>query len=198
MPPSARKSTRRAPLAVALVVGVLVATAGACSNEGDTTTATTIAPSSTTTEAPTTPTSVLDLTTTTLPGPGRVDVATTPLGPVLVDGDGLTLYAFVGDTPAAIGCIGTCLQAWPPLLATSVVAGPELDPTTFTLTARPDVPAGSTGGQVTAAGRPLYRFTGDARPGETIGQGFNRTWFVVRPDGTLLDPTATTTTTAVD
>lgn len=191
MLPSARQRA-----AIVVVSGLLAVVAGACSSEGDATTATTIDPASTTTEVPPAPTAVLDLTTTTLPGPGRVNVGTTPLGPILVDGDGLTLYAFTGDTAAAIGCVGICAQSWPPFLATSVVPGPGLEATAFTATPRSDAPAGMTGGQVTVAGHPLYRFTGDAHAGETIGQGFNGTWFVVRPDGTLLDPaTATTTTT---
>jgi predicted lipoprotein with Yx(FWY)xxD motif len=32
--------------------------------------------------------------------------------------------------------------------------------------------------QVTAARRPLYRFSGDAVPGETYGHGVNDVWFI--------------------
>ena len=39
-----------------------------------------------------------------------------------------------------------------------------------------------------AAGKwPLYRFAGDASPGDTNGQGSGGTWFAVAADGRLVN-----------
>jgi predicted lipoprotein with Yx(FWY)xxD motif len=40
--------------------------------------------------------------------------------------------------------------------------------------------------QVTYAGKPLYHFAGDAKPGDTNGQGVGKVWFVVGADGELV------------
>jgi predicted lipoprotein with Yx(FWY)xxD motif len=37
--------------------------------------------------------------------------------------------------------------------------------------------------QLVYNGHPLYAMTGDTRPGQTAGEGFLGTWFVVSPDG---------------
>ena len=85
---------------------------------------------------------------------------------MLVDDGGLTLYGFTKDADGHPTCEGDCAEAWPPLL----VDGPELpaglDPAVFSVVERPD------GGFQLKAGKwPLYRFAGDAAPGETNGQG---------------------------
>src|SRR5690349_5496592 len=54
-------------------------------------------------------------------------------GSVLATGSGMTLYALSADeaTPGKSACTGNCLNAWPPLLATSagtVQAGGGVDP----------------------------------------------------------------------
>jgi predicted lipoprotein with Yx(FWY)xxD motif len=40
--------------------------------------------------------------------------------------------------------------------------------------------------QVTYGGKPLYYFAGDAKPGDTNGQGVGRVWFAVGADGELI------------
>ena len=40
--------------------------------------------------------------------------------------------------------------------------------------------------QVTYDGRPLYHFAGDAKPGDTNGQGVGSVWFAVTADGELV------------
>lgn len=40
--------------------------------------------------------------------------------------------------------------------------------------------------QVTYAGHPLYRYSGDDVPGDTNGHGFNDVWFLVSPEGQAL------------
>lgn len=164
-------------------------------------------------------TTELDLRTTTTLGPQRLSVRTTPLGDIVVDDQGMTLYAQA--LGIIDGCTGTCLDAWPALWATTVSAGgidaaivsitvdAPADATTATgpedAADDPDDPGGATAppttaaapseGVVTIAGRQLHRFVGDAVPGDTTGQGFNDTWYVVAPDGTLIRPTASTTST---
>ncbi len=44
--------------------------------------------------------------------------------------------------------------------------------------------------QVTYGGWPLYFFAGDEAPGDINGQGVNDVWFVVAPDGTMIERAA--------
>ena len=43
------------------------------------------------------------------------------------------------------------------------------------------------GFQVKAGDWPLYTFAGDSAPGDTNGQGSGGIWFVVAPDGSLIE-----------
>ena len=46
--------------------------------------------------------------------------------------------------------------------------------------------------EVTYDGHPLYRYAGDAKPGDTAGQGsdgFGALWWVVKPDGSAIEGT---------
>jgi predicted lipoprotein with Yx(FWY)xxD motif len=108
-----------------------------------------------------------------------VNVATSSLGDILVDRDGLTLYVFLNDTAGTSTCVDACAQAWPPLIATTVAVGADLDEAGFSLVARPDGTQ-----QLAVNDQPLYLFAGDAAPGDTAGQGFNSVWYVVGQDGT--------------
>ena len=110
-----------------------------------------------------------------------VDLRSTPLGKTLVDGQGRTLYLFEADSAGRSNCQGACASAWPPYLSSgapqagSGVAAGQLGTI-----------GGSGGGQVTYHGHPLYYYAGDARPGDTTGQGldqFGAKWFVVAPNG---------------
>jgi predicted lipoprotein with Yx(FWY)xxD motif len=111
-----------------------------------------------------------------------VDVVASSLGEILVDGDGNTLYAFTNDEDGAPTCTGDCAATWPAhLIEGDAVVGPNLDPATFSLV------DGAEGGKQLKAGKwPLYRFSGDAAPGDVNGQGSGGVWFVVAADGTLI------------
>ena len=110
-----------------------------------------------------------------------VTIASTDLGDVMVDADGLTLYGFTLDTNGTPTCLDKCADAWPPLL----VDGPDLpaglDPNIFTVVERPD------GSHQLKAGKwPLYNFAGDAEAGDVNGQGSGGVWFVLDPAAKLI------------
>ena len=111
-----------------------------------------------------------------------VATADNPLGTILVDAEGKTLYVFVPDNAGDSTCYDDCATAWPPLLTEGDPApGEGLTAGDFATTERTD---GTT--QVTFKGWPLYYFAADAAAGETKGQGLNDKWWVVGPDGTMI------------
>lgn len=102
-------------------------------------------------------------------------------GGYLVDGGGRSLYLFTLDTERSSSCEGDCAEAWPPLLG-DPVAGEGVDQSLLGNAER-----GNGAIQVTYGGHPLYRYGGDAEPGDTHGHGFNEVWFLVDADGEPLD-----------
>lgn len=106
-----------------------------------------------------------------------IQVASTDLGEVLVDGDGNTLYLFTPDAQGDSTCYDDCETNWPPL-TDGAEAGSGVDAELVGSTTRSD---GST--QVTYNDWPLYYFAGDVAPGDSNGQGINEVWFVVSPAG---------------
>jgi predicted lipoprotein with Yx(FWY)xxD motif len=118
-----------------------------------------------------------------------VALADTPLGNVLVDAEGMTLYLFKQDQPGKSNCAGGCAQMWPPVTVDGEArAGDGVSATDLTTVARDD---GST--QVAYHGMPLYRYAKDTKSGDTNGHGVGGVWFVVGADGKAVAKTATTT-----
>lgn len=113
-----------------------------------------------------------------------VHVADTDLGAILVDPEGFTLYVFTNDADGESTCVDACADLWPPVSADTAIAA-DLDPGIFGSTTRSD---GSD--QLTVNGMPLYRYTPDADPGDTTGQGFNDLWFVVDNGGAIVEAAA--------
>lgn len=111
--------------------------------------------------------------------PKGVTVAETDVGPTLVDADGLTLYGFTQDTAETSACTGSCAENWPPVSGDTTVSS-ELDASLVSTITRDD---GTT--QLVFGEWPLYRFAGDAAPGDVNGQGVNDVWYVIGPDATL-------------
>lgn len=111
---------------------------------------------------------------------GAISTAETDLGTHLVDGAGMTLYASTDDADGVSTCYDACVSTWPPVSGT-VTPGAALDAGVFTTAARED---DST--QLVAGTWPLYTFSGDTAPGETNGQGSGDVWFMVAPDGSLI------------
>jgi predicted lipoprotein with Yx(FWY)xxD motif len=104
------------------------------------------------------------------------------LGPVVTDDYMMTLYRFDGDSPkpSRTTCTDACSKQWPPVLTDGHLSIDTSIPKALvgTLT-RPD---GST--QLTLAGWPLYRFSGEAAEGSLNGEGVNGSWYAAAPNGT--------------
>ena len=145
------------------------------------------------TEAPATEAPATEVTATEAPaetptggvpvtGAVTVDVSeSADFGPILVDGEGMSLYLFTKDTQnsGTSTCTDDCLAEWPPLLSDgNPAAGEGVDEALLSTITRDD---GTT--QVTYNGWPLYYFADDAAPGDTNGQGVGDVWFLVTPAG---------------
>jgi len=115
-----------------------------------------------------------------------VGVASTPLGRVVVDSKGRTLYLFEKDRNRRSACYGQCATFWPPLLTHGKpVARAGARQILLGTTRRAN---GSQ--QVTYAGHPLYRFVQDRKPGQTKGEGsreFGAGWDVLSPTGKKIE-----------
>lgn len=101
------------------------------------------------------------------------------LGDFLVDPAGRTLYVFLNDAPGTSACSDECATNWPP-----ATIGADQSPAGSGVTAELGTLAREDGSrQLTLDGWPLYRYAGDARPGDATGEGVGGVWFVARPDG---------------
>lgn len=114
-------------------------------------------------------------------GPITVSVRGSTFGPILFDGRGYVLYAFTRDPRNRSTCFGACAAAWPPYrLRGTLRAGNG---------ARAGLMGRTRSGQITYAGRPLYYYVGDRRPGQILCQDvfeFGGRWLVVRGNGSLV------------
>lgn len=106
-----------------------------------------------------------------------VTVINTPFGQVLADGFGYALYTVDGDSSE---CTEQCLASWPPALADDPAPGDGVDPSLVGTVTRAE------GNQLTLGNRPVHRFSGDSRPGETKGCATAGRWWLVNIDGTRL------------
>ncbi|USQ79837.1 hypothetical protein NF556_19975 [Ornithinimicrobium faecis] len=111
-------------------------------------------------------------------GPGPVvSTAETELGPILVDGEGMTLYLFTQDSVDTSVCFDDCLAAWP-VLEGEPAAGDGADDGLLGSFEREDGTI-----QATYDGWPLYYFAQDQAPGDVTGQAVHDVWWVVNADG---------------
>jgi len=109
------------------------------------------------------------------------------VGAVLVDDGGAALYASEEESDGKIRCTASCLEFWMPLAAPGggkPSAGEGVDAEVATVE-RPDGTM-----QVTYDGKPLYRFSEDAKPGQVTGDGLSDefdgksfTWHAATTDG---------------
>ncbi len=95
---------------------------------------------------------------------------------VLTNAQGLTLYWFAPDSPAASRCTGSCASYWPPVAGTPK-AGPGITGKLGTIRR----PGGAA--QATYDGHPLYTYAGDSAPGQARGNNLDLNggfWYEVR------------------
>jgi len=111
-----------------------------------------------------------------------VDVGKSPLGRILVDSKGITLYDFPSDKGTTSVCYSACAALWPPLITKGKpIAGPGVRASLLGTTKRKDGKL-----EVTYNGHPLYYFVSDRKPGQTTGQGLNQfggPWWVLSTAG---------------
>jgi predicted lipoprotein with Yx(FWY)xxD motif len=115
-----------------------------------------------------------------------VAVSSTPLGKVLVDGRGHTLYLFEKDKRGTSACTGQCAAYWPPLIASAKPsARTGVKATLLGTTKRTDGRV-----QVTYNHHPLYAFTKDTRKGQTSGEevdAFGAEWYAISAAGAKVE-----------
>ncbi|HEY2632144.1 MAG TPA: hypothetical protein VGI26_07180 [Solirubrobacteraceae bacterium] len=147
---------------------------------------TVVSNTNTTAAATSTPTA-----THTIPSPPTPATGKTVLGvqrvaalsnPFLVAGPRkLTVYAFESDqrSKSNSACTGSCASIWPPVTTVGrPVAKSPVEATKLATIKRADGIV-----QVTYNKHPLYYFSGDQASGETRGQGAQRLWYVLAPEG---------------
>jgi predicted lipoprotein with Yx(FWY)xxD motif len=94
-------------------------------------------------------------------------------GDFLSDSSGMTLYVFDKDA-AGSGrsvCNGDCANNWPPLAASDAAK----DLGDFVVVKRDDQSR-----QWAYKGRPLYRWAGDRKPGDSTGDGVGGVWHTAK------------------
>jgi predicted lipoprotein with Yx(FWY)xxD motif len=106
-------------------------------------------------------------------------------GRILFDGRGFVLYGFTADKKRRSVCTGACAAAWPPYVVKGAPrAGSGVEKSLLGTVRRADGKR-----QVTYAGRPLYYYVGDRRPGQILCQNvpeFGGDWLVVRSSGAFV------------
>jgi predicted lipoprotein with Yx(FWY)xxD motif len=111
-----------------------------------------------------------------------VKAVSSPLGTILVDSDGKTLYLFEADRGGMSNCDGGCAAVWPPVTTGGKAsAGSGVASGMLGTTMRADGTS-----EVTYGGHPLYWYAGDTKAGDTNGEGltdFGGAWYAVSPAG---------------
>jgi predicted lipoprotein with Yx(FWY)xxD motif len=169
---------------VTLITATILAAAcgGGASDKAKTTTAAAVGATSPAATRVGTTEPAIPTTSVTAGGATSVKVsAGGPLGRVLTDEKGITLYIFKSDAANSGKSAAEALSAsWPPLISDNPVKPPELVGDLGSIT-RTDGTK-----QVTYRGLPLYYFANDRAPGDTNGEGAGGLWSVaravVRPD----------------
>jgi|GEM_PF-209492 len=104
--------------------------------------------------------------------PAGLMTETSPMGEVLTDKMGMTLYTFDRDHPGMSVCYDNCATNWPPLMA-SASAKATGD---FTVIERKDGTM-----QWALKGMPLYTWIKDSKPGDVTGDGVGGVWHAAMP-----------------
>lgn len=102
----------------------------------------------------------------------ELQITETPLGAILSDGMGMTLY-FRLDQDDGWSCTNDCGPAWQPARVAGRVSLPD----------EVDLNVAVVADQLTVDGRGAYRFAGDARPGDTQGLFVEPGWSLITGEG---------------
>jgi predicted lipoprotein with Yx(FWY)xxD motif len=110
---------------------------------------------------------------------GGLGTGVTAVGTV-VTSDGFTVYRFAKDPtdPSKSTCTGDCEAKWPPVHGDGQPALQGIPSGLVGTVGRPDGTQ-----QLTLGGWPLYRFSGDTKPGDANGEGVGGTWAAVGSNG---------------
>lgn len=113
--------------------------------------------------------------------------AATKAGQVVVDAKGMSVYFFTKDTKdsGTSACTGSCIAAWPPVLAGSDAPAVEGVTGKIGTIATPDGKK-----QLTINGMPVYYYVKDKAPGDITGQGVGGVWYLVNPAGDMITSAA--------
>lgn len=111
---------------------------------------------------------------TAQPNPFYKIASSSVLGSYITDAKGMTLYVYKKDTNNVSNCKGICSLIWPAFQAS---ASAKNLPSGLGIIKRPDNHLL----QFTWKNMPLYHFSGDKKPGDISGQGFDNLWHVVSP-----------------
>ncbi|MEX0663881.1 MAG: hypothetical protein WD598_03795 [Acidimicrobiia bacterium] len=107
-----------------------------------------------------------------------IKVAESDLGEILVNGKGLTLYAFDIDSGTdATACGAGCDSTWPALESKKPKVGKGLDASLI---------ASNSSNHVHYNGHLLYTYASDSAPGDANGNGVGDVWHAVGADGNPL------------
>ena len=103
-----------------------------------------------------------------------------PLGLILYDLSGHTLYTFSKDKGGTSSCYGACAKTWPPALTEGKPRAEGVPPSKVGTTKRKDGTV-----QLTYADHPLYTYAHD-KSSEVNGNdvhAFGGEWYAIRPSG---------------
>ncbi len=107
-----------------------------------------------------------------------IGTANSPLGTVLVNAEGKTLYYFANDNVGSdkSACTGTCADNWPAFSTDVIRVSPPLTQADFSIDTQPDGTK-----QVTYNGLRLYTYKADVKAGDVNGENVNKVWFAATP-----------------
>ncbi len=193
---AASPSTSRAlaaTLVVSLVLGLVAAACGSSGPSSSSSVSSSVSAASGGTATTDTTPPGATVEGTFPPNTATISATSSPLGTILVDGTGHTLYTYAADPAGVPTCTADCAKVWPPVTGAylGVANTVAVHPGEFKLVVIP----GTSTKQATVDGRPLYRFSGDNLAGEIKGQGLDGQWYVVGTDGLPITKAAPATTT---
>jgi predicted lipoprotein with Yx(FWY)xxD motif len=102
-------------------------------------------------------------------------------GKILTDSNGRALYFFASDVRGDSGCTGGCITTWPIFYKANATFGEGLTASDFGTITRIDGAQ-----QTTYKGWPIYYYKNDVAAGDVKGDKVGTTWFVAKPDYTLM------------